>query len=36
LITGDPKSLYLIPPGVLLSFVGTGLSAWILLIEINR
>lgn len=36
LITDDARSLYLIPLGVLLSFIATGLSAWILLIEINR
>jgi len=36
LITGDARSLYLVPLGVLLSFIAAGLSAWILLIEINR
>ena len=36
LVTGDLRSLYLAPVGMLLSFVGAGMSAWVLLIEINR
>ncbi len=36
LITDDLISLYIVPPGILLTFVAAGLSAWILLIEINR
>ncbi len=34
--TGDLRSLYIVPPGMLLSFFCAGISAWILLIEINR
>ena len=33
---GDPMGLYLLAPGILLSFVAVGASAWVLLIEINR
>jgi modulator of FtsH protease len=33
---GDWLGLYLLPPGILLSIFGSGASAWILLIEINR
>jgi len=33
---GDGTGLYLLPPGILLSFIAAGANAWILLIEINR
>jgi len=33
---GDDVGLYLLPLGILLSFVGAGSNAWVLLIEINR
>lgn len=33
---GDPMGLYLLAPGVLLSFIAVGASAWVLLIEIKR
>ena len=33
---GDGAGLYLLPPGILLSFVAAGANAWVLLIEINR
>jgi len=33
---GDETGIYLLPPGILLSFVAVGANAWILLIEINR
>jgi hypothetical protein len=36
LVTGDARSLYLAPVGMLLAFVAAGMSAWVLLIEINR
>jgi len=33
---GDLVGLYLLPPGILLTFVAAGANAWVLLIEINR
>ena len=33
---GDGAGVYLLPPGILLTFVAVGASAWVLLIEINR
>jgi hypothetical protein len=33
---GDGLGLYLLPPGVLLSFFAAGANAWVLLVEINR
>jgi hypothetical protein len=33
---GDAKGIYLLPPGILLTFVAVGANAWVLLIEINR
>jgi len=33
---GDAVGLYLLPPGILLSFIAVGANAWVLLIEINR
>ncbi len=33
---GDATGIYLLPPGILLSFVAAGANAWVLLIEINR
>jgi hypothetical protein len=33
---GEEAALYLLPVGILLSFFGAGVSAWVLLIEINR
>jgi hypothetical protein len=33
---GGTTGLYLLPPGVLLSFFAVGVNAWVLLIEINR
>jgi len=33
---GDKVGLYLLPPGVLLTFAAVGANAWVLLIEINR
>jgi modulator of FtsH protease len=33
---GDLVGIYLLPPGILLSFVAVGINAWVLLIEINR
>jgi hypothetical protein len=33
---GDGSGLYLLPPGILLSFFAAGANAWVLLIEINR
>jgi len=32
----DQAGLYILPPGVLLTFVAVGINAWVLLIEINR
>lgn len=32
----DLDGLYLLPVGMLLSFVAVGINAWVLLIEINR
>jgi len=33
---GDAAGMYLLPPGVLFSFIAAGANAWVLLIEINR
>jgi modulator of FtsH protease len=33
---GDVIGLYFLPPGILLTFVASGVNAWVLLIEINR
>jgi hypothetical protein len=33
---GDGAGIYLLVPGILLSFLATGANAWVLLIEINR
>jgi hypothetical protein len=33
---GDQVGVYLLPPGILLTFVAVGINAWVLLIEINR
>jgi len=33
---GDALGLYLVMPGILLSFIAAGCGAWVLLIEINR
>jgi cation transport ATPase len=33
---GDGAGIYLLPPGILLSFLAAGANAWVLLIEINR
>jgi hypothetical protein len=33
---GDGSGIYLLPPGILLSFLAAGANAWVLLIEINR
>jgi modulator of FtsH protease len=33
---GDGAGLYLLPPGILLTFLAAGANAWVLLIEINR
>jgi hypothetical protein len=33
---GDGLGLYILPPGILLTFVAVAASAWVLLIEINR
>jgi cation transport ATPase len=33
---GDGTGIYLLPPGILLSFFAAGANAWVLLIEINR
>ena len=33
---GDGIGLYLLPPGILLTFAAVGANAWVLLIEINR
>jgi hypothetical protein len=33
---GDAAGLYVLASGILLSFVATGINAWVLLIEINR
>ncbi len=33
---GDATGLYLLAPGILLSFLAAGANAWVLLIEINR
>jgi len=32
----DGAGIYVLAPGILLSFVATGANAWVLLIEINR
>ena len=36
LARGDDIGLYLLAPGILLSFCAAGANAWVLLIEINR
>jgi hypothetical protein len=36
LLLGDAAGLYLLPPGILLSFYAAAANAWVLLIEINR
>jgi modulator of FtsH protease len=36
LCRGDAAGIYLLPPGILLTFVAVGANAWVLLIEINR
>ncbi len=33
---GDWGGLYLLPAGLLLAFITSGMNAWVLLIEINR
>jgi hypothetical protein len=33
---GDGAGMYLLPPGILLSFLAAGANSWVLLIEINR
>lgn len=33
---GREWTLYILPPGILLTFVAAGANAWVLLIEINR
>jgi hypothetical protein len=33
---GDQMGIYLLPPGIILSFFAAGANAWVLLIEINR
>jgi hypothetical protein len=33
---GDAAGMYLLPPGILLSFLAAGANSWVLLIEINR
>ena len=33
---GDEVGLYLLPVGILVSFVAAGINAWVLLVEINR
>ncbi len=33
---GDWNGLYVLPAGMLLSFITSGMNAWVLLIEINR
>lgn len=35
-LRGDTVGVYILPVGVLLTFVAVGASAWVLLIEINR
>jgi hypothetical protein len=35
-ISGEAAGLYIMPIGILLSFVGAGSNAWVLLIEISR
>ncbi len=36
LCRGDAAGFYVLAAGILLTFVATGASAWVLLIEINR
>ena len=36
LLRGDDAGLYVLPFGILASFLAVGASAWVLLIEINR
>ena len=36
LATANPTALYLLPVGILLSFLGVGMNSWVLLVEINR
>jgi len=33
---GDGVGMYLLPGGILLSFLAAGFNSWVLLIEINR
>jgi modulator of FtsH protease len=33
---GDQAGLYLLPPGILVTFFAAGANAWVLLVEINR
>jgi hypothetical protein len=35
-VLGGEEPLYILPPGILLTFVAVGVNAWVLLIEINR
>lgn len=36
LASGRDWGVYFLPPGILLSIVGAGINAWVLLIEISR
>jgi hypothetical protein len=36
LLTRNSAGLYILSPGILVSFVAVGTNAWVLLIEINR
>ena len=36
LCRGDAVGMYLLPAGILLSFLAAGFNSWVLLIEINR
>ena len=36
LCRGDGVGMYLLPAGILLSFLAAGFNSWVLLIEINR
>jgi len=36
LLRGDDVGLYLLPAGILLSFLAASAGAWVLLVEINR
>lgn len=35
-IHGELRALYVLPAGILLTFVAAGINAWVLMIEINR